>query len=416
MVIGEELVTTMVRILLLTIYALASATLGCLAGMMLGLSTGIICGAITFLFMSQIDAGVSRRRDAKVQKREIANLKKAGAAVQKALSETQAQVANVSQTMEARASAQNKKIVSELKVLESLMQEFTHRISDKAQREPGGRAAGKRAELEGVAEGELLEMIRSSLEQNRVDLYLQPIVSLPQRKVRFYEALSRLRAENGSVIMPAQYIRIAAPAGLMSVVDNLLLFRCVQIVRRMMTKNRSVGVFCNISGDTLRDVEFFPQFLDYMQHNRDLGSQMVFEFSQDALLKAGREGEANLKRLSSLGFALSLDNIKSLALDFSKMRQLGFNYVKVRSDMLTKGMGAAGAAVAAEDFKSLLSRYGLNLIAERVEDEKTVLQLLDYAVDFGQGYLFGEPRAVRGEVISATDRPPASVIPMRKSA
>jgi len=416
MVSAVEPVVTMVRILLVVIYALTSATLGCLAGMMQGLSTGMLCGAIVFLFLSQIDGAICRRRDVKAHKKEIAGIKRAGAAVQKALTETQARVDEVTQTMEARATAQNKKIVSELQVLESLMKEFAHRISDKAKLEPGGRPAGAPADLNHIAEPELLEMIRASLEENRVDLYLQPTVSLPQRKVRFYEALSRLRAENGSVIMPAQYIKIAAPAGLMSVVDNLLLFRCVQIVRRMMTKNRSIGVFCNISGDTLRDAEFFPQFLDYMQHNRDLGGQMIFEFAQDAVLKAGREGEANLKRLNALGFALSMDNIKTLALDFGKLHQMGFSYLKVRSDMLTKGMGAAGAAVAAEDFKNLLARHGLNLIAERVEDEKTVLQLLDYAVDFAQGYLFGEPRAVRGEVITPMEKPAASVIPLRKSA
>jgi cyclic-di-GMP phosphodiesterase TipF (flagellum assembly factor) len=318
--------------------------------------------------------------------------------------------------MEARSTAQNKKIVSELQVLESLMKEFAHRISDKAKHEAGGRPAGAPANLDTVAEPELLEVIRASLEENRVDLYLQPTVSLPQRKVRFYEALSRLRSENGSIIMPAQYIKIAAPAGLMSVVDNLLLFRCVQIVRRMMTKNRSIGVFCNISGDTLRDGEFFPQFIDYMQHNRDLGSQMIFEFSQDAVLKAGKEGEANLKRLHSLGFALSMDNVKTLAIDFGKLRSLGFSYLKVRCDMLTKGMGTSGAAVAAEDFKNLLARHGLNLIAERVEDEKTVLQLLDYAVDFAQGYLFGEPRAVRGDTVKTVEKPSAAVLPLRKSA
>ena len=67
-------------------------------------------------------------------------------------------------------------------------------------------------------------------------------------------------------------------------------------------------------------------------------------------------------------------------------------------------MNGAGAAVAAEDFKKLLTRHGLNLIAERVEDEKTVVQLLDYAVDYAQGYLFGEPRAVREEFAQAGQR------------
>ena len=68
-------------------------------------------------------------------------------------------------------------------------------------------------------------------------------------------------------------------------------------------------------------------------------------------------------------------------------------------------MSGAGAAVAAEDFKKLLSRHGLNLIAERVEDEKTVVQLLDYAVDYAQGYLFGEPRAVRDDSVEVAGRP-----------
>jgi len=213
--------------------------------------------------------------------------------------------------------------------------------------------------------------------------------------------------------MPAQFIRIAAPAGLMSVVDNLLLFRCVQIVRRLTARNREVGVFCNISGATLTDAEFFPQFLEYLEQNRDLAGRIVFEFAQDALAQAGAAGEANLGYLSRLGFVLSLDHIESLAVDFAHLRDLGFRHLKVSARTLTGGMGKAGAAVAAEDIKALLSRYGLNLIAERVEDEKTVIQLLDYGVDFAQGYLFGEPRAVRGEAMRPARA--AAAAPLRRA-
>ncbi len=76
------------------------------------------------------------------------------------------------------------------------------------------------------------------------------------------------------------------------------------------------------------------------------------------------------------------------------------------------------AAVGPEDFKTLLARHGLNLIVERVEDEKTVLQLLDYTVDFAQGYLFGEPRAVRDDATKASDKNETSapIIPFRKMA
>jgi len=410
----------MTRVLIVTTYLLACATVATAIFMIAGVPTGLLTGCVLALGCTQIDAALRRRRDKRIADREIAGLKRVSFQFEQALGDTRAKMDDMSRQIEARTSAQNKKIVAELQVLETLMREFANKVSTSAVKEAAApREAVPRqgtvgAYLNTLGESAMLETIRSSLEQNRVDLYLQPIVSLPQRKLRHYEALSRLRAEDGKVIMPEQYIKVAAPAGLMSVVDNLLLFRCVQIVRRLTQKNRDVGVFCNISGDTLTDTEFFPQFLEYMHHNRDLAGHIVFEFGQDSVAKAGAPGEANLAYLASMGFALSMDHMSSLALDFARLKKTGFRYLKVRAHTLTDGMSGSGAAVTAEDFKKLLERNGLNLIAERVEDEKTVVQLLDFGVDYAQGYLFGEPRAVREESLKAMDKD-ATVVPLRKA-
>ena len=402
------------------------ATLGAAMALFSGWPVGVLSGALAFVFTQQVTASFSRRRDKRANAREIATLRQMTLEFQEALASTRHRMDDLTQQLEARSDAQGKKIVSELKMLEGLMREFASRVSKSAraaqddivpaQSMQTGRRQGSAAQyLARMGESELLEVIRASLEENRVDLYLQPIVSLPQRKLRFYEALSRLRAEDGSVIMPAQYIKVAAPAGLMSVVDNLLLFRCVQIVRRLTQKSKDIAIFCNISGDTLTDAEFFPQFLDYMHANRDLAGQIVFEFAQGAVLEAGAAGAENLSRLAGLGFALSMDHVETLALDFVRLKSMGFRHLKVRADMLTNGMNGAGAAVAAEDFKKLLSRHGLNLIVERVEDEKTVVQLLDYAVDYAQGFLFGEPRAVR-EDPARTQADAASIVPLKRAS
>ena len=75
---------------------------------------------------------------------------------------------------------------------------------------------------------------------------------------------------------------------------------------------------------SLADEVFFPQFLEFMHNHRDLAGQIVFEFAQDAVLKAGAQGESNLAYLSSLGFALSMDHVQTLALDFAKLKTMGF--------------------------------------------------------------------------------------------
>ncbi|MBS0470521.1 MAG: EAL domain-containing protein [Proteobacteria bacterium] len=411
----------MTRALIVATYLLACATVGTALFMVSGVEIGLLTAGLLALVCTQVHASYRRRREKRVTDREISGLKRVSFQFEQALNDTRTKMDDLNKAFEAKTTAQNRKIVSELKVLESLMRDFASKVSRSAEKVPLEDAIERRVPRQGPAsaytnalgDSALLETIRASLEQNRVDLYLQPIVSLPQRKLRFYEALSRLRSEDGKVIMPEQYIKVAAPAGLMSVVDNLLLFRCVQIVRRLTQKNREIGVFCNISGDTLTDSEFFPQFLEYMHHNRDLAGQIVFEFSQDAVTQAGTQGESNLAYLASLGFALSMDHINSLAIDFVKLKKIGFRHLKIRAHTLTHGMNGSGAAVAAEDLKKLLERNGLNLIAERVEDEKTVVQLLDYGVDYAQGYLFGEPRAVREDTLKAVDQ--TNVTPLRKA-
>ncbi|HWA70154.1 MAG TPA: EAL domain-containing protein [Rhizomicrobium sp.] len=415
-------ISAVTRVLLTLSVFFVCATLGAGLALFIGWPVAILSGVVAFVCVQQVTSAHVRRKDKRVMAREMAHLRKSHLEFETALHETRARVGELGGLIEARAGAQEKKIVAELRVLETLMRDFAGKISRSAAAIPHAAAKPQRGPASAYLntldasgdKGELLETIRSSLEENRVDLYLQPIVSLPQRKLRYYEALSRLRASNGDVIMPAQYIEVAGAAGLMSVVDNLLLFRCVQIVRRLTQKSRDIGIFCNISGETLADGEFVPQFLEYMAANRDLAGQIIFEFNQDAVLKAGAAGEKNLTALATLGFALSMDHVDTVKLDFLRLKAMGFRHIKLRAATLTAGM--SGAGIAAEDFKKLLTRHGLNLIAERVEDEKTVVQLLDYAVDYAQGYLFGEPRAVREDSLKPVSAlEPATVIALRRA-
>ena len=118
------------------------------------------------------------------------------------------------------------------------------------------------------------------------------------------------------------------------------------------------------------------------------------------MLQAGRAVDEGLKTLHELGFRLSLDQVTRLDCNFSRLRAQGFHFIKVKAKTLIAGMKPAHAPVAAEDLKELLARAGIDLIVERVEEEKTVVQLLEFNVGYGQGFLFGEPRPVRdvGEI------------------
>src|SRR5215510_15628415 len=159
----------------------------------------------------------------------------------------------------------------------------------------------------------ILDAVRDALRENRVDLHPQPIVNLPQRRVCFYEGFTRLRRGDGKVIMPSEFLGAAERANLLGVIDNMLLFRCVQIVRRLSERDRRVGVFCNISMASLEDEQFFMSFLEFMRENRDLASALIFEISVRTFKQRSDIAARNMGRLKDLGFRFSLDKGDGLA-------------------------------------------------------------------------------------------------------
>ena len=242
-------------------------------------------------------------------------------------------------------------------------------------------------------------VIASALDGNRIDLYLQPIVTLPQRKVRYYEAVSRLRTEDGEVVPAADFIDFAEAGGLMPKIDNVLLFRCVQIVRRLQLKNREVGLFCNISAATLADPAAFQQFLEFAEANRALGSSLMFEFTQAAYRSFGPIEHEALSSLAERGFRFSMDHVADLRMEPKELHDRSFRFMKVPAKLLLNRATGAQSDIHPEDLADLLARTGIDLIAERIESENMVVDLLDYDVRFGQGFLFSPPRPVRAEAL-----------------
>ena len=251
---------------------------------------------------------------------------------------------------------------------------------------------------------DMLLAIGNAIEANRIDLHLQPIVTLPQRKVRFYEAMSRLRTQSGDVVLAAEFISQAEAGGLMPKIDNLVVFRCVQVLRRLLLKNREVGVFCNLSVATLTDAVVFPQLLEFLDANRAIAPSLVLEFTQSGLRGVGPIESESLAALRSCGYGFSMDNVTDLRLEPRELASRGFRFVKLRANLILNRGGVA-ADIHPGDLPNLLARFGIDLIAEKIESEGSVVDLLDYDVKFGQGFLFSPPRPVRAEALQGiTDR------------
>ncbi|MBR0684632.1 EAL domain-containing protein [Bradyrhizobium manausense] len=249
---------------------------------------------------------------------------------------------------------------------------------------------------------QMLATLRSAIDENRIDIFLQPMVTLPQRKVRFYEAVTRVRDERDQLIAAEEFISIAEASGLIGRIDNMVLLRCVQVLRRLMVRNKDVGVFCNIAASTLGNSTTFAQCLDFLEANRALAPSLVLEFKQSTFRALGLAETENLAALAQRGFRFSIDHVTDLRIEPRELADRGVRFIKVPASLLLDPKQASTSDIHPSDLSDLLGRFGIDLIAERIEGERAVVDLLDYDVRFGQGFLFAPPRPLRPEGASAT--------------
>lgn len=277
-------------------------------------------------------------------------------------------------------------------------------VAETAQGEPVAAAAapGADAPVAGRSSAQILAAVKNALEANRIDIYLQPMVTLPQRKVRFYEAVTRLRDDDDQILTADDFIGTAEAAGLIGRIDHMVMLRCVQVLRRLMVRNKEVGIFCNVAAATLSHPATFAQCLDFLEANRALASSFVLEFKQSTFRNLGPAESEHLAALAQRGYRFSIDHVTDLRIEPRELADRGVRFIKVPATLLLDQRQTSASDIHPSDLSDLLGRFGIDLVAERIEGERAVVDLLDYDVRFGQGFLFAAPRPLRPETASAT--------------
>ena len=244
----------------------------------------------------------------------------------------------------------------------------------------------------------LLADIRRAIEANRIELYLQPIVTLPQRKVRYYEAMSRLRTEHGDLLHAADFVAAAESGGLMPKIDNLVVFRCVQVVRRLLLKNREIGLFCNVSGLDAHRPQSSRNFSNSSTRTAPLRRRWCSN-SRRARCAPWARSSTKAWRRSPNAASASRSTTSSTCASSRASSPIATSASSRFRRASCSTARVAKTDIHPADLSDLVGRFGIDLIAEKIESEGSVVDLLDCDVRFGQGFLFSPPRPVRAEAL-----------------
>ncbi|XYD11406.1 EAL domain-containing protein [Methylobacterium sp. NMS12] len=245
--------------------------------------------------------------------------------------------------------------------------------------------------------------IIAAFEGDGLEIHLQPVVTLPQRKVVAYEALARLRI-GGPGAPPAEpevFLPVLERYGRTTELDRRMLQRATVVARHLARRGSETLLTYGLSPLSLFEPGLLRELARTAADDPALAG-LTIALPQESWrrLDAGQRGLlAPLQ--GRIGF--SLDRPDDLRFDAAELAALGIGQVKVPAEMLLRPGAGRGSLsdIAVEDTAPALARAGIRVVATGVADEADVPDLIDLDVPFAQGTAFAAPRPVRAEVLAA---------------
>ena len=345
----------------------------------------VCIGAIVLLLGALLHDVVSRLGRERQLQREIVLVTADRDAARADLAETAHELAAVRQRLVDQPDGGD--ILDRVAAEKALLEELVRRLSARY-----GAERSAEAQI-AFSDSELRDLVQEAVRDDRIDIVLQPIVSLPQRKTRHFEVIGQLRTAAGRMLEPEEFQSAAEAEGLNAAIDNILLFRGIQLVRETLRRNRSGMFFTRLSVHTLGDAAFMGQLAEFMADNAELAPRLVFQFGQDSWWESLPAVRQSLDRLAAIGFRFALSEGHDLGrIDADVLHENHIRFLKIDADTLLAERDSPDLPLAFPIVKDELDRVAVDLIVNRVRTEQQLIEILDLPIDFGQGPLLGDTR------------------------
>jgi diguanylate cyclase (GGDEF)-like protein/PAS domain S-box-containing protein len=228
--------------------------------------------------------------------------------------------------------------------------------------------------------------IRAALEEGRFQLYAQEIRSL-RGGGSHYEVLLRMQGEDGQLLSPAVFIPAAERFGLMGEVDRWV----VRTAFAAMAREPSLHLAINLSGLSLQDDGFVAYVGRVLAESGIAAARVCFEITETAAISNLGRALVFVREMQALGFSFALDDFGAGMSSFTYLKNLPVNYLKIDGafvrDIVTDPIDRAFV----ETINRIGQVMGKETIAEYVENDDIVRELVAIGVDYAQGYGVARP-------------------------
>ena len=234
--------------------------------------------------------------------------------------------------------------------------------------------------------------VTRAAEDNRLELYFQPIVPLNADGGRpFHELTVRLRDDEGSLVPPSEFIPAAERYNVMSVIDRWVMGQAIAL----LTERRERGVplplvAVNLSGTSLNEQSFVDYVLQSVAEPA-IARALCFEITETTAVTSLASARYLMSELKGRGCRFALDDFGTGVSSFVYLKTLPVDFLKIDGQFISHITQDPVNRSMVEAISKVGRALGIATVAECVESEAVLAELRRIGVDFAQGYHLAPP-------------------------
>ena len=266
----------------------------------------------------------------------------------------------------------------------------------------------------------LVSDLRNAIADGDLVLAYQPKTQPGSTAVDGVEALVRWQHPERGMIPPDDFISVAEQTGLIAPLTEWVLRTALTQCRRWLDDGLDLGVAVNISPRTLHDPSFTGTLTALLAASRVPAARLTLEITEGALMDDPERAIDVLWELRRAGVRLSVDDLGVGHSSLSYLKRLPVHEIKIDKSFVTRMVDDADDEAIVTAIIAMVHRLRMTVVAEGVEDERTLLRLSELGADLAQGYWMSRP--IPAEEIpswlvrwSGTD-PTGTVVPLQRVA
>ncbi|WP_248293861.1 bifunctional diguanylate cyclase/phosphodiesterase [Actinoplanes sp. TBRC 11911] len=235
---------------------------------------------------------------------------------------------------------------------------------------------------------ELAADLRLALQRDELVLHYQPTVDLRTGEIVGFEALVRWMHPARGMVPPLDFIGVAESTGLIVPLGRWVL---AEACRQAVAWDRPLKMAVNVSVRQFDDEDLAATVAEVLSETGMPADRLCLEMTESVLLTDTDENLARIVRLKALGVMLAMDDFGTGYSSLAYLRRFPMDVLKIDRSFVDRLGGASEDEVLVNTIVRLGQRFGMQTVAEGIEDARQLDILREMGCDFAQGYFLSRP-------------------------